>query len=223
MHSLKTPALLAALLLAAGCTSNEPKPDPAPAPAAVAEPAPAPTRPPCPMEDPKAKKKAATKKKAADKPMDCEPAAKAAPAATPAAVPAHHAHGGRIMHGPYDISNNKPVTDSAQAQSGQGTQVKGERDWQGEISGVPGAGTTFTRLRIGMSRQQAMDLAGAPTDQGAYVTGKAFIPFYFGSDKSRWEMSYKGKGRLIFSQNAGFGSDYYLTWIIHNDRDSGYR
>ena len=127
------------------------------------------------------------------------------------------------MHGPYDISNNKPVADSSQVQSGQGTMVKGERDWEGEITGIPAAGSTFTRLRIGMSRQQAIDLAGSPTDQGAYVTGKAFIPFYFGSDRARWEMAYKGKGRLIFSQNSGFGTDFYLTWIIHNDKDGGYR
>ena len=71
--------------------------------------------------------------------------------------------------------------------------------------------------------QQAIDLAGQPTDQGAYITGKAWIPFYFGSDRARWEMAYKGKGRLIFSQNAGFGTDFYLTWIIHTEKDTGYR
>ena len=127
------------------------------------------------------------------------------------------------MHGQYDISGNKPVADIAQVQSGQGTMVKGERDWEGEITGIPAAGTTFTKLRIGMSRQQAIDLAGQPTDQGAYITGKAWIPFYFGSDRARWEMAYKGKGRLIFSQNAGFGTDFYLTWIIHTEKDTGYR
>ena len=36
-------------------------------------------------------------------------------------------------------------------------------------------------------------------------------------------MAYKGKGRLIFSQNAGFGTDFYLTWIIHTEKDTGYR
>lgn len=241
MHPKKVSLLLAALLLAAGCVSNEPKPDPAPAPQAKVEaapaPAPAPARPPCPPEDPKAKKKTATKKKGAEQPLDCEPSRPASPAATPAgaaqpvqpaaAAPAPSAapapRTGRVMHGPYDISNNKPVTESSQVQSGQGTMVKGERDWEGEITGVPAAGSTFTRLRIGMSRQQSIDLAGSPTDQGIYVTGKAWIPFYFGSDRTRWEMAYKGKGRLIFSQNSAFGTDYYLTWIIHNDKDSGYR
>ncbi len=64
-----------------------------------------------------------------------------------------------------------------------------------------------------MSRQQAKSNAcsAQPTDQGGYITGKAWIPFYFGSDRARWEMAYKGKGRLIFSQNAGFGTHFYLT------------
>jgi hypothetical protein len=123
----------------------------------------------------------------------------------------------------YDLSKNRPVTDSTKVESGQGTMVKGINDWEGEITGVPAAKSRFTRLRIGMSQQQVVDVAGQPTDQGAYVTGKAFIPFYFGSDRSRWEMVYKGQGRLIFSNQAGFGSGYYLTWIIHNANEGGYR
>ncbi|MCH2219756.1 MAG: hypothetical protein MK097_05450 [Dechloromonas sp.] len=225
MNKTTLALIFAAGALAAGCKSNEPKPEEAaaaPAPAAAAQqqaPAPTPAKPECPPEDTKAKKKTdkskSAKNKTAEKPVDCEPA-KPAAAAPAAAAPA--ARAGRLMHGPYDISGNKPVTDISQVQSGQGTMVKG-----GEITGIPAAGTTFTKLRIGMSRQQAIDTAGPPTDQGAYITGKAWIPFYFGSDRARWEMSYKGKGRLIFSQNAGFGTDFYLTWIIHNDKDTGYR
>ena len=76
---------------------------------------------------------------------------------------------------------------------------------------------------IAPPQQQVIDLIGQPTDQGAYVTGKAFIPFYFGSDKTRWEMVYKGQGRLIFSNQSGFGTGYYLTWVIHNANEGGYR
>lgn len=231
MSKLTLALLLAAGALIAGCKSNEAKPEEsAPAATAAATPAaeaaPA-AKPVCPPEPPATKKKTAktkTKGKTEDKPADCEPAkpaASAPTAAAPAATPANRT--GRIMHGQYDISGNKPVADITQVQSGQGTMVKGERDWEGEITGIPAAGTTFTKLRIGMSRQQAIDLAGQPTDQGAYITGKAWIPFYFGSDRARWEMAYKGKGRLIFSQNAGFGTDFYLTWIIHSEKDPGYR
>lgn len=40
------------------------------------------------------------------------------------------------------------------------------------------ANSKFTPLQIGMSLKQVTDFAGQPTDSGAYVTDKAFIPFY---------------------------------------------
>ena len=59
-------------------------------------------------------------------------------------------------------------------------------DWEGEITGKPAANSKLSKLQIGMSMRQSIDLAGSPTDQGAYVTGKAWIPFYFGSDRHRY-------------------------------------
>lgn len=58
--------------------------------------------------------------------------------------------------------------------------------------------------------------------------GKAFIPFYRGSDRSRVEMAYKGQGRLVFASDGGYGwygrgGGGFLIWIIHNANDSGYR
>lgn len=213
-------AVVAALLSVAlsACVSNQNRPDGEPAPAA-AESASAPVtakvaeKPLC-KEDPvktSKGKKTTSKAKVAVPPADC------VPAAAPASGKAASAVSG------YDLSKNKPVTDSTKVESGQGTLVKGINDWQGEISGVPSAGSRFTKLKIGMAQKQVTDLIGEPTDQGAYVTGKAFIPFYFGSDRSRWEMAYKGQGRLIFSNQSGFGTGFYLTWIIHNASEPGYR
>lgn len=191
-HSLIS-ALLLSLLLAA-CVNNDSKPAAEAAPAATVVKAAEPTPPvavvseikPVCKDAPAAKSKAkkAAKSKAS---TDCVPAAPmTAPTVTPPAPPAP------VDAGAYDLSKNKPVTDSTKVESGQGTQVKGINDWQGEISGVPAAGSKFTKLKIGMAQKQVTDLIGEPTDQGAYITGKAFIPFYFGSDKSRWEMVYKG-------------------------------
>ena len=75
-----------------------------------------------------------------------------------------------------------------------------------------------------MSMKQAVDLAGQPTDQGVYMTGKAWIPFYFGGDKHRFEMTFKGQGRLIFAGGAmGDFSGGHLIWVIHNPNENGYR
>ena len=115
------------------------------------------------------------------------------------------------------------VVDSSAVEQGWGEEVKGLKDWEGEITGKPAPGSKFTELQIGMPMKQARDIVGVePTDEGAYVTGKAFIPFYFGGDKHRYELAYKGMGRLVFAgKEMGTGGN--LIWIIHNKDDSGYR
>ena len=115
------------------------------------------------------------------------------------------------------------VVDSSAVEQGWGEEVKGLKDWEGEITGIPAPGTGFAGLQIGMPMKQARDIVGVePTDEGAYVTGKAFIPFYFGGDKHRYELAYKGMGRLVFAgKETGTGGN--LIWIIHNKDDSGYR
>ncbi|AGU48114.1 putative secreted protein [Variovorax paradoxus B4] len=142
------------------------------------------------------------------------------PAAAPAAAPAASARGGAKAG--MDAKGN--VIDSSKVEAGSGRTVKGLNGYEGEITGNPARNSRFTRLQIGMSARQVTDLAGPPTDQGAYVTGKAFIPFYFGSDRHRYEMTYKGQGRLVFA-GGGMGdySSGNLIWIIHNPNESGYR
>ena len=144
-----------------------------------------------------------------------QPAAAPAPAAAAPAAPSGSKAG-------MDARGN--VTDSSKVEAGSGRTVKGLNGYEGEITGNPARNSKFTRLQIGMSAKQVTDLAGPPTDQGAYVTGKAFIPFYFGSDRHRFEMTYKGQGRLIFA-GGGMGdfSSGNLIWIIHNANESGYR
>ena len=39
----------------------------------------------------------------------------------------------------------------------------------------------------------------------------------------RYEMAYKGQGRLIFAGSSGFDSNSHLIWIIHAANDTGYR
>jgi len=114
---------------------------------------------------------------------------------------------------------------SATDESSRDTQkVKGINDWEGEISGERAPGCTFTKLQIGMSMKQVTDLIGQPTDPGAYMTGKAWIPFYFGSDRYRHEMVYRGMGRPIFAGgSAGDLTAGYLIMIIHNAQEGGYR
>jgi hypothetical protein len=139
------------------------------------------------------------------------------PAAAPAAAP-------KAAGVPPGMNARGEVVDSKQVASGHGQKVKGIGNWEGEITGKPGPRSTFTKLQIGMSMKQVADLIGQPTDRGAYVTGKAWIPFYFGSDRHRYEFVYKNQGRLIFAGGSlGDLTGGNLIWIIHNGNEPGYR
>lgn len=139
-------------------------------------------------------------------------------AQTGGSAPANH---GGLAPG-MDAAGN--VVDASQVEAGHGAQVKGINDFSGEITGRPAPNSPFARLQIGMGLRQVVDIVGPPTDQGAYITGKAFIPFYFGSDRQRLELIYKGRGRLIFA--GGMLGDYSggnLIWIINSQTEPGYR
>ncbi len=150
------------------------------------------------------------RERGAAQPQASAPAAAPAPAASAGAKPGMDARGN--------------VVDSSKVESGSGRTVKGINDFEGEITGIPAPGSKFNKLQIGMGMKQVTDLIGPPTDQGAYITGKAWIPFFFGSDRHRIEMAYKGQGRLIFAGGSlGDMTGGNLIWIIHNRNESGYR
>jgi hypothetical protein len=150
------------------------------------------------------------------------PGSKSDSAAAPAPAPAAQ-QPAKSKVGP-GMNEAGQVVDSSKVEAGYGQTVKGLNDWEGEITGKPAPGSKFTKLQIGMSMRQVTDLAGQPTDQGAYVTGKAWIPWYFGSDRYRHEMVYKGQGRLIFAGGSmGDFTSGHLIWIIHNANEGGYR
>jgi outer membrane protein assembly factor BamE (lipoprotein component of BamABCDE complex) len=123
------------------------------------------------------------------------------------------------------MNSKGEVVDSSKVEAGSGQHVKGLKDVEGEITGKPAANSQFKKLQIGMSMKQVTDLIGQPTDQGNYVTGKAWIPFYFGDDAHRIEAVYKGQGRLIFAGGSVYGtmSGGTLIWIIHNANEGSYR
>ena len=87
------------------------------------------------------------------------------------------------------------------------------------IKGKLVAGSKFSKIKIGMPMKQVYDLIGEPSDSKNYITGKAFIPFYFGNDAARFEALYKGWGRLVFTGANAFGGRSYKLYQIINDKD----
>lgn len=152
------------------------------------------------------------------------PARKAASASRPAAARPATPPPVPSAPGAAGMNDRGEVTDSAKLVAGSGQKVKGRSGWDGEISGKPVAGSRFARLEIGMTLQEVTDQLGPPSDQGSYATSRAFIPFYFGSDRHRTELVYKGQGRLVFAGGpvTDSGSNH-LVWIIHNAAEPGTR
>jgi len=75
----------------------------------------------------------------------------------------------------------------------------------------------FAKIRIGMGQRQVMDLIGQPSDLQTRMTGKNWIPFYFGSDRMRTIYYYKGQGRIFFSGNSR------VMKIDYDPAEDGYR
>jgi hypothetical protein len=64
------------------------------------------------------------------------------------------------------------------------------------------AGSKLSKVQKDMSPEQVREIMGAPTSEKSYVTGKAFIPYYYGADAgTNTEWAYKGVGRVVFGVN----------------------
>lgn len=66
-------------------------------------------------------------------------------------------------------------------------------------------GSPLSKVQLGMTKKQVSDIAGHPTDENSYSTGKAWIPFYFGNDARRTSWYYKGQGAVVFADGNVFG------------------
>jgi len=213
MHP-RTLALLVAAAIAAGCVSNEAKKEEAPPPAAAkaAEPAPPPpkAKPECPPE-PTSKKKAPAKKtsKKAEEtpPPDCEPAKPKTATSTKAA---------ETPPPPPPPAKESPASGKAcnpcVVKSRDGT-------FEGEVYGNPPANSKWAKLQIGMEQPEVERiLGGTSNDVRTMPTGKAFIPFYYGTDRYRYEVVYHGQGSVSYTGGSWGGGRGVLMMINYDPK-----
>ncbi len=107
--------------------------------------------------------------------------------------------------------------------AGKSPQQSADTQKSGRIIGEIPSESKFNKISLGMSMKQVSDLIGPPTDTKSYMTGKSFIPFYFGGDSSRIETLYKEEGRITFTGGAGFGGGGYKVYqIIYDPDEDGY-
>lgn len=214
MKKLSVALLLVVGTILAGCKSNESKPEEAaPPPQAAAAPAPAPVaaKPECPPEPATKKKtskestKAKNAKKAAPAPADCEPAKPKTTASPKAAEP------------PKPEPAATPATGSPAGKACNPCVVKSkDGTFDGEIYGSIPPGSKWAKLQIGMHQSEVERILGVTSNVRAYVTAKAWIPFYFGGDSHRYEAVYAGQGSVAYT-GGSFGGGQGILMMINFD------
>ncbi len=114
-----------------------------------------------------------------------------------------------------------PFGAAAPEQTSDYTEATESESESGIYGDIPES-SPFSKIEIGMSSKQVVDLIGPPTDQNSYMTGKAWIPFYFGSDQYRTEFRYKGMGVITFAGSSGFSTASKVYRVIYNPKEAGY-
>jgi hypothetical protein len=114
----------------------------------------------------------------------------------------------------------QPTAKPAAATAAQPTQAESQAEAKAAKAKAaegkrPPAGTTLARINDGMSESEVISVLGEPTSRQDYMTGKAWIPYYYGSDVSRLDYRYKGVGVVVFGRNRYSGK----TKVIRVDYD----
>ena len=80
------------------------------------------------------------------------------------------------------------------------------------------ATSKFAKLQIGMARAEVHSIIGTAGAFKIIPSGKAWIPFYYGADRTRTIEYYKNEGRLVYS-----GGNDRLIEIVYDPTEDGYR
>ena len=107
--------------------------------------------------------------------------------------------------------------------SGCATQQSPAPTSTGQVQQSIPADSPLAKIREGMSKAEMFSLLGPPTDQDTSVTGKAFIPFYFGGDAIATCMHYKDLGRVYVSGHGTFGGGEKVLKIEYDPQEPGFR
>jgi len=103
-------------------------------------------------------------------------------------------------------------------------QEKREAAADADAPTPPPAGSPLAKVTKGMGMSEVVTILGEPTDRNQYVTGKAFIPWYFGDDVTRIEWHYKGLGRVVFTGGGAWGQrGGAVEWVDYDPKETGYR
>jgi len=81
----------------------------------------------------------------------------------------------------------------------------------------PPPGSPLAKIELGMNDTEVRNAIGDPDDTNMYMTGKQWIPFYYGPDTHRSDWMYSGVGRVVFSRNRYSGALKVIRIIPNPD------
>jgi hypothetical protein len=100
------------------------------------------------------------------------------------------------------------------------TEAGEAAEWAKEGTPPP-ADSPLAKVKAGMKPREVEAILGPPDDENAYITGKAFIPYYYGRDRSRQAYFYKGVGRVVFQGAGGFGPNHTVRFVDYDPSEDG--
>jgi hypothetical protein len=83
---------------------------------------------------------------------------------------------------------------------------------------APPPGSPLAGVQIGSNDTDVRKIMGEPDRSNAYMTGKAWIPYYYGSDTSRTDWMYSGQGRVVFSRNR-YSGGLKVIKVLYNPNE----
>jgi outer membrane protein assembly factor BamE (lipoprotein component of BamABCDE complex) len=116
---------------------------------------------------------------------------------------------GMVVTGLGGCARRSPAPDAAAAKPAEAASTP-----------VP-ASSPLAKVKVGMSEQEVREVLGPPTQENEYVSGKAFIPFYYGPDRTRRAYFYKGMGRVVFSGGSGFNRTGKVSRVEYDPSETG--
>ncbi len=101
------------------------------------------------------------------------------------------------------ISQDTASTDKAStpAETEKPTSTKTEN-----TDTPPPDDSKLAEIKKGMTDSEVRSILGEPKSSNSYMTGKNWIPFYYGGDTRRTDYIYSELGRVVFTMNRYSGS-----------------
>ena len=197
--------LLAIAVIASGCATKETKTEAPPPVSTSTPPADQPVVSAQPADcQPSKTTKTSSKGKKANKPAaaDCPAPAKATPAPVAAAPVAE-----------------TPAAKSAKPSEPGKPRMMKSRDgtYEGEVYGNIPASSKWSKLQIGMEQHEVQRILGVTHEVRHTPTGKAFMPFYYGTDRYRNEHVYRGQGSVSYTSGGHWGAGRGVLMMINYD------